>query len=332
MNKDVVTRGGLAGVAAAVAVTLVTANPAAAESSGARVANDVLTVAGSGADDQIALRLAAGAPGVLEVDFGDDGSAEHSFDRNTFSRIVVDLRGGDDQFRVDQVNGAFADETLTVDGGGGNDTMNGGDGVEVFFGRGGADSVDGNRGNDTAFLAGGDDSFRWDPGDGSDVVEGAGGTDTLDFNGAAGDEKMSLSANGRRSLFLRDVANIRMDMNDVERLDLTALGGVDEVTINDMSGTGFQQADVDLSAPAGGGDGQADIVTVNGTAKADHVHVGTQDARIDVDGLQTETRITGSETIDLLQIKTLEGNDTVDVDADVAALIGVAVDLGPDQV
>ena len=46
---------------------------------------------------------------------------------------------------------------------------------------------------------------------------------------------MSLSANGRRTLFLRDVANIRMDMDDVERLDLTALGGADTMIVRDMS-------------------------------------------------------------------------------------------------
>ncbi|MGH9287960.1 MAG: calcium-binding protein [Acidimicrobiales bacterium] len=331
MNTSVMTRAGLAGAAAVVAASLVS-YPAAAGSSGASVSDDVLTVTGSGADDRIALRLAAGAAGTLEVDFGDDGTAEHSFDRSTFSRIFVELRGGNDQFRVDQVNGPFADEALTVDGGGGDDTMNGGDGVELFLGRGGDDAVDGNRGNDAAELGGGDDSFRWDPGDGSDLVEGVGGTDTLDFNGAGVAENMSLSANGRRALFLRDVANIRMDMNNVEVLDLTALGGPDRITINDMEGTGFRVADIDLSAPTGGPDGQADVVTVNGTANPDHIAVDVQDSRIDVAGLQTETRITGSETIDRLEINTLDGNDTVDVAAEVAALIGVVVDLGEGQV
>ena len=38
---------------------------------------------------------------------------------------------------------------------------------------------------------------------------------------------MSLTPNGERALFLRDVANIRMDMDNVERLDLTALAGTD---------------------------------------------------------------------------------------------------------
>jgi len=88
-------------------------------------------------------------------------------------------------------------------------------------------------------------------------------SDTLDFNGAGVDEKMSLSPIGERSLFVRDVATIRMDMDGVEQLDLTALGGADTVTVDDMTGTDLQQADIDLSAPTGGGDGQPDAVTVN---------------------------------------------------------------------
>src|SRR5262245_26000393 len=41
----------------------------------------VLTVKGTRADDRIALRLQAGQPGVLQVDDGDDGTADFSFDR-----------------------------------------------------------------------------------------------------------------------------------------------------------------------------------------------------------------------------------------------------------
>jgi hypothetical protein len=320
------------GVAAAVTIGVGVAGPAMAEQvASASVANDTLTIIGTNDSDRVALRLEAGAPGVLQIDFGDDGLAEHSFDRSTFRRIEVFLRAGADQFRIDQVNGIFADEAVTIDGGSGDDTLDGGDGVELFDGGSGDDAVDGNRGNDTGLLGPGQDSFRWDPGDGSDVVEGQSGTDSLDFNGAGVAENMSLSANGERTLFLRDVANIRMDMDDVERLDLTALGGVDSVTIDDMSGTDFRRADVDLSGPAGGGDGQADTVTVNGTARADNIGVTAEGTRVDVKRLQTDVRITGSETIDLLQVKALDGDDDVDVDGNVFALIAVAVDLGLGQ-
>jgi Ca2+-binding RTX toxin-like protein len=325
--------GVAATAAAALAASMaLAASPAgAAPPTSASVAKDTLTVSGSSAGDSIALRLAPGAPGTLQVDFGDDGSAEHSFDRSTFTRIEVFARSGNDAFRVDQVNGAFADEQLTVDGGSGNDTMNGGDGAELFLGRSGNDAVDGNRGDDTGVLGSGQDSFRWDPGDGSDVVEGQSGSDTLDFNGAGADENMSLSANGRRSLFLRDVANIRMDMDGVEQLDLTTLGGVDTMTVNDMTGTDFRRADVDLSAPTGGGDGQPDVVEVTGTPRADRIAVTADGAAVEVAGLQTAVGISGSETIDLLQVNGEAGDDDVDVDPAVFALINVAVDLGSGQ-
>jgi hypothetical protein len=324
-------RAGYVGVGAAVAAAgLAIAGPAeAAPPLSAEVADDTLTVTGSSANDAIALRLAAGAAGTLLVDFGDDGIAEHTLDRSTFSRIDVFMKSGNDSFRVDQVNGAFADETLTVDGGSGNDTMNGGDGRELFIGSSGSDAVDGNRGDDTGELGSGDDSFRWDPGDGSDIVEGATGFDTLDFNGANVAEQMTLSPlGGGRALFFRDIANIRMDMDNIERLDVTALGGIDTVTVADMTGTDFRQADVDLAAAGGAADGAADIVTVTGTAGADRVSVGAAGARVDVDGLKTSVNLIGSEVADRLQVNTLDGNDDVQVAAAVNALITVAVDLG----
>src|SRR6266498_3678638 len=39
-----------------------------------------LTIVGTEASDKIALRLQAGQPGVLQVDVGDDGSADFSFE------------------------------------------------------------------------------------------------------------------------------------------------------------------------------------------------------------------------------------------------------------
>jgi Ca2+-binding RTX toxin-like protein len=323
-----------AGTAAALAIGLATAGPAnpagAAQSPSASVANDTLTVIGTPHGDRIALRLAAGASATMQVDLNDDGTAEQSFDRNTFSRIEVSMLSGSDQFRVDQANGVI-DEAATVSGGSGNDTMNGGDGIELFISGSGNDVVDGNRGNDSAVLGSGSDSFRWDPGDGSDIVEGRRGSDTLDFNGAGVAENMSLSANGERSVFLRDAGNIRMDMDGIERLDLTTLGAPDSFTVGDMSGTDFRRADVDLSGPAGGGDGEADVVTVEGTDRADRIDVEADGASVDVEGLRTDVRIAGSETRDRLQVNSRGGNDDVDVDQAVFALIGVAVDLGSGQ-
>ena len=57
------------------------------------------------------------------------------------------------------------------------------------------------------------------------------------FNGANINERMDVSANGGRVRFTRDIANIVMDLNDVERIDVKALGGADTITVNDLSGT-----------------------------------------------------------------------------------------------
>jgi hypothetical protein len=324
-NPRAVRLGLAAGAVAAVtAISMAAASPAFAAAS-ASVANDTLTVTGTNGNDQIALRLAPGNPGILQIVV--DGTVDGSFDRATFSKIVVLLGNGDDGFDIDQTNGAFADELVTVDGGNGDDILNGGDGVESFIGGNGKDAVDGNRGNDSAELGSGTDSFTWDPGDGSDAIDGGTGMDTLVFNGAGVAEQMSLSPNGEGSIFRRDIANIVMDMIHVETLDLRALGGADTVTINDMSGTGFREADVDL----GGADAAIDTVIVEGTEDADHIKLKAHDTRVDVEGLQTVTRLTGTETSDVLQVNALGGDDKVDVHQGVTDLISVQVDLGTGQ-
>jgi hypothetical protein len=133
---------------------------------------------------------------------------------------------------------------------------------------------------------------------------------------------MSLAPNGARTLFLRDVANIRMDMDGVEALDLTALGGTDAVTVEDMSGTDFRLASVDLSAPTGGPDLAADTVTVNGSDDDDEIAVDAG-AGVEVTGLRTTTSIAGSELADQLIVNGQAGDDTIDVDPAVNALISV---------
>ena len=112
-------------------------------------------------------------------------------------------------------------------------------------------------------------------------------------------------------------------MDSVEKLDLTALGGVDTITVDDMSGTDFRQAAVDLQGPAGGPDGAADLVTVNGSAGGDRIDVETDGPAVVAEGLQTKVRLTGSELADRLQVNTLDGNDDVDVDGAVFALIDI---------
>jgi RTX calcium-binding nonapeptide repeat (4 copies) len=313
----------------------------------ATVANNTLTVTGTDGDDFVDVSLSPADPNVLLLDLAPDGSDEHEFDRNTFTAIAVFLGDGNDQFTMQRPS---PDEALTVDagdgddvitggdfndllfGGGGNDMINGNPGDDLIFGGRGDDAVNGGVGHDTAFLNSGDDLFVWNPGEGSDTVDGGIGHDEMLFRGAGIDEKMSLSANGDRAVFLRNIGTIRMDLDEIEEVTVLALGGSDSITVNDLRGTDVRDANIDLASPQGGSDGAADGVTVEGSDDRDHVRVNGDATTVDVDGFRTETHITGTDpSLDQLQVNTLAGNDRVDVDPAAAALIGVNVDLGADQ-
>jgi Ca2+-binding RTX toxin-like protein len=294
----------------------------------ATVASGILTVTGTPEGETIALRLKAGAPNTVQVDVGDDGTAEFTFDRTTFNQIQVLAGDGNDQIRIDQANGAFADETTTLAGGPGNDVIAGGDGNESLLGDAGNDRIDGNRGADQSDLGAGDDSFVWDPGDGSDVIEGRAGSDTLVFNGANVDESMSLNAEGQRAVLTRDVGNIRMDMDGVETLNLTMLDGFDNFSVGDfMFNTAMNRANVDMSGPVGGPDDKTDSVNLVGTPDVDHVTAGATGTRIDIAGVPVATSITGSKIPDQLQLTAEGPGDTIVVDPAVDALISTLINV-----
>jgi Ca2+-binding RTX toxin-like protein len=296
----------------------------------AGVADGTLTVTGTRGNDALALRLKAGVPGVLQVDVGDDGTAQFEFDRSTFDRIQVLAGAGNDRIRIDQVNGAFADEATTLDGGRGNDALLGGDGNESLRGAAGNDSIDGNRGADTSDMGGGNDSFTWDPGDGSDGIEGRAGRDTMVFNGANVDESFSLEASGSRAIFTRNIGNIRMDTGGVETLDLNMLAGFDNFSVGDfLFNTAMNRADVDMSAAGDGGapDAQTDSVNLVGTPDEDHITADVRRGRIEVAGVPVATSITGSAIPDQLQLTAEGPGDTIDVDPAVDALISVLINV-----
>ena len=296
-----------------------------------KLAHGILRIKGTFDADKLALRLKAGDPQTLQVDVGDDGSADFSFDRNKIAKIAVRTRNGNDSVRIDEINGIFTDTIpTTIDGGAGNDTIAGGSGNETLIGGDGNDVIDGNKGSDTAFLGAGDDVFVWDPGDGSDIVEGQDGSDTMRFNGAGVAEKFDLSANGNRLRFFRDVGNVTMDTAGVERVDVNALGGADLVTVNDLSGTDVGSVNVDLAGSLGGaaGDGALDQVVVNGTAGDDAIKVAGDPSGVTVSGLHTQVAIQHQEPTDKLAVNGLGGADSIDASGLAAGAIALTLDGG----
>src|SRR6266508_1311357 len=213
------------------------------------------------------------AANATRVRFDRITPAPFSLDIGTSENLVLNANGGDDSFSATGNLAALIQ--ITVDGGAGNDTLNGGDGADVLLGGDGNDVIDGNRGNDLVLLGAGDDTTQWDPGDGSDVIEGQAGIDKLIFHGANVTEKIDLSANGQRVRLSRDIAAIVMDIDDVETLDLSALGGADTITVGDLSGTDVAELDLGLDSPpgSGAGDAQPDTLILTGTNGDDSVEV-----------------------------------------------------------
>jgi Ca2+-binding RTX toxin-like protein len=315
----------------------------------ARLYGGLLAVEGTNADDRIAVGVQAGNPAILQVDLGDDGSAEFNIPRAEVKRLSLDGGNGGDSLRIDENNGVFTDTipttirggngndrivggagAITLQGGNGDDVLIGGSGVETLIGGNGDDSIDGNKGNDVALLGNGNDTFVWDPGDGSDTVEGQNGTDTMLFNGADASERVVLSANGGRLRFFRDPGAVTMDTDGVEVVEFKAFGGADSVTVEDLAATDVRDVKIDLAGSGGGGDGQADRVVVNGTDGNDRIDVSGDAGAVKVSGLAATVELLQPEGAnDRLDINTLAGADAVDTRGLEPGAIQLFVDGAP---
>jgi Ca2+-binding RTX toxin-like protein len=290
---------------------------------------DTTTINGTAGNDAIAIAPNAGAVDVTGL------AAAVKIEHSEAANDLLNVNGLAGNDTISGAVGLAALIKLGIDGGAGNDTINGGDGAETLTGGDGDDVIDGNGGADTGLLGAGNDTFVWDPGDGSDVVEGQDGADdgadTLLFNGAAAAENFDLSANGNRVRFFRAQGAITMDLNEVEFIDVQALGGADSAVVNDTTGTDLKRVAFDLEGAVGGGagDGAADSITVNGTDDPDDIQVTENEGGVLVNGVPPTVQIDHSEAAnDTLFVNTLGGDDNVAIDPEVAALIQTIVDLG----
>jgi Ca2+-binding RTX toxin-like protein len=224
--------------------------------------------------------------------------------------LVINALGGNDGVTATTLPAGII--KLTIDGGAGEDTLLGSQGADVFLGGNGNDFIFGDNGNDVAFMGADNDVFQWDPGDGNDTLEGQDGVDTMLFFGANIAENIDIVANGGRVLFLRNIASVTMDLNDVEAIDFRALGGADNIVVGDLSGTDVTNIGLDLRGPNGGGDDAADSVTVNGTNGADAFGAAGDAGGVNVSGLQAAVNIFFQEQAnDRLTLNALGGDDGI---------------------
>jgi len=257
-----------------------------------------------------------------------------------------DITGGS---RADILSGQQGDDTLVgmagsdvlsggdgndfLAGGTGDDRLNGEAGNDFLIGGDGTDVVSGDQGDDVLLGGAGNDIFPWGPGDGNDVVEGQAGFDALQFDGSDDGEQIDLAANGGRLRVTRDVDNVTQDVNGIERVNVSPVGGADTVTVNDLSGTDVTEVNIDLPALDGGGDDQVDTVIVNGTNGNDSIRVAQDnvagDARTTVLGLSAQVNITNAEAAnDRLTVNALNGNDRLDASGLSAGAIQFTADGG----
>ena len=144
-------------------------------------------------------------------------------------------------------------------------------------------------------------------------------------------EKIDIAAIGTHAQFTRDVANINMDLSNMERIAFNALGGADTITVHNLRAPTVQQVVLDLASPPGSGvgDGSADTVILEGRADTDHITVTGSGAQVSVNGLPAQVTINGTEGAnDSLVIDGLGGNDTVDASALTAGVVKLTVDGG----
>ena len=258
----------------------------------------LLSVTGDNADDAIA--ITRDAAGQILIN---GGAISVQGDQPTLTNTTqIDVFGGNgnDTISLDNI-APLAGQALpqalppaTLFGGNGNDMLTGGGGNDMLFGGNGDDTVIGGKGSDTAFLGNGNDTFIWNPGDGNDIVDGGRGFDTLDFRGKTTGETFSIDANGSGATFNR--TNGTIDLTRVERIQFEAQGqAADNITINDLAGTGVKQVAVDLGGGLpGGGDGQVDMVAIKSTS--DHrITVTDRNGVVTVSGLASQVTLSDFE-------------------------------------
>jgi Ca2+-binding RTX toxin-like protein len=282
---------------------------------GSAASSDNFVVSGDSAADT--LRITASGADVLVT-----GLAATIAIRGTSADLLV-VNGGAGNDSLEASGNLAIGPALVLDAGAGNDRILGGNGADILRGGAGNDFIDGQQGNDNAFLGAGNDVFQWDPGDGSDVINGEAGFDTHVFNGSAGNETIRLVANGGRVNLLRDLGNITLQQDNVERVDINALGGVDAVEIGDQRGTDVREVRVDLSGAADRttGDGLGDSVLVNGGALVDSISVTTSGDDALISGLTAQTRLSNLDASDRVNVAGGAGDDVINA---IGASAGVA--------
>ena len=221
-------------LAAATAAAALAAFPAVASAAPTAAVNGTtITVTGNANDNEDIVIAETG--GLISVDGNTNLGGNTAAANGTFS-LNLNAGGGNDTLTVNTTNLAAS----TINGGDGNDVLNGtaaddvmtgGPGDDTLNGADGNDRIIGNQGSDDFLGGNGNDEMIWNPGDGNDDMDGeGGGGDDAVFNGGDNSEAFSITPNAGRVNFDRITGPINLDVGPTtDRLVLNGNGGNDSL-------------------------------------------------------------------------------------------------------
>jgi Ca2+-binding RTX toxin-like protein len=264
---------------------------------------DTVSRTGSAGNDTIIVARAGGKVAVTGL------SAQMTIgNADSTDQLYIFGEGGNDIIDASKLPaGAMK---LIVYGGAGNDRITGSKGNDTIVAETGNDIVSGGKGDDSVWLDEGNDLYLWRAGDGAHYVEAGAGFDTARLTGANTDEYLGIGAAAGHAFFYRNGV-FRLEADDLERIQIRALGGADTIDIHDLADSEVQQVAVDLAATAGGtiADTKADTVWIWGTANNDIVDVRWINGQLRVTGLAADVSLAHVGTNDTVIVHGALGND-----------------------
>ncbi|MGH9719504.1 MAG: beta strand repeat-containing protein, partial [Bryobacteraceae bacterium] len=286
-------------------------------------AADTIVVNGTVGADVLAI---TGSATLLQVSGGSPLVTIKQCEALNDTLIVNGLEGPDQLNALSIPAGVIK---MKLDGGPGNDLINGSGGADELIAGPGDDTVRGGQGSDIVTLGAGNDTFLWLPGDSSDHIEGEAGTDIIQMTGSNAAENVELTASAGRLHLARDVGNVTVDAAGIERVHFAASGGADRITVDNLTGIGVSEITLDLAGGAGFGDVSVDTVIVRGTPDNDVIGISAPQGVITLNGPSTLLRILNPEpAYDVLLVEGKAGVDEIDAHSLPAGLIGLQITGG----
>jgi Ca2+-binding RTX toxin-like protein len=196
-----------------------------------------------------------------------------------------------------------------INGNAGNNTLSGKAEADTINGFAGNDTITGGLGNDLARMGAGNDTFIWRFGDGNDTLRGQDGFDTLVIE----DPDLTTITRDAARAIVFDLSGDVLDLDDIERIFVRALAGVDGIFIENLAGTDLKQVVVDLAGTPGGivGDGEVDGVVRNGGDGNDIFNVALASGIVSITGPAAAVTVRNADKDDVLELNGLGRNDAI---------------------